>query len=128
MHPNSFLGRAVEFLQKRHTPASVALISTVLLIFGKCFKPLLVAEGSSAVGVVMLPIIVFILPSAILIRTKDKHYLSKLLLKPGKPETLLLSLLSAMVLISGGLLLSILTAGIRQLPAPLRCTTPLKHL
>lgn len=116
MKDNSVLKRAWRFVSTRRTPAAIALISTVLLILGKCFKPILISSGSSSIGIVMLPIIVFILPSAVLIRLKDKHYLKRLLLRPGKPETLLLSLLSALVLISGGLLLSILTSGIRRLP------------
>ena len=116
MASGTFFRKTVTLLKERHTPASIALVSTVLLILGKCFKPMLITEGSASIGIVMLPIIVFILPSAVLIRTKDKHYLKRLLLKPGKPETILLSLISSLVLISGGLLLSILTAGIRRLP------------
>lgn len=116
MKDNHPLRRAARYVVEHRSPAAIALVSTVLLILGKCFSPMLVSEGSSSIGIVMLPIIVFILPSAVLIRTRDKHYLGRLMLAPGKPDTLLLSLLSALVLISGGLLLSILTSGIRRLP------------
>ena len=58
---------------------------------------------------------IFLLPSGIFIRMRGDRYLSKIRLKPARPESLVLSLSASGLLVSGGLLLSMLFSDLDHL-------------
>lgn len=100
---------------KLFTPARIACASSLLLLLCRLLRPLLESKEGFYIGSIVMQIMIFILPATIRIRMKDERYLWKLHLKPARPETLLLSLSSGMLLITGGLLLSLLFSGISHL-------------
>ena len=97
------------------SPAAPILLSAALLFVTHLLSPLLLNDSGRYVSVVVLQIIIFLLPAGLYIRTKGDGYLSRLRLKPARPESLLLSLSASVLLISGGLLLSMLFSGLSHL-------------
>lgn len=105
-----------ELLRKRiPSPATLVLVSSVLLLVTRLLKSFLLQGSGAYVSVVVLQIIIFLLPAGVWIRLRGDGYLSRLRLKPGKPESLLLVLAASLLLITGGLLLSMLFSGINNL-------------
>ena len=100
------------------SPSAPVLLSALLLLLTRLLSPLLLRGNSLYISVVILQIIVFRLPAGIYIRMQGDGYFSRLRLKPGRPESLPLSLFSALLLISGGLLLSMLFSGLNRLAGP----------
>ena len=102
-------------LLRRVTPAALILISAILLLITQLLRPLLLQGSGLYIGVVVLQIMIFLLPAGIWIRLRGDGYLSRLRLKPNRSESILLSLAAAGLLISGGLLLSMLFSGLGNL-------------
>lgn len=100
----------------RFSPAVLPLVSAILLLVSRLLDDVLLSGDGIYLSVVVLQIIIFLLPAGIQILLRGEGYLSRLRLKPAKLETLLLSLSSSVILISGGLLLSMLFSGIGSLP------------
>lgn len=100
--------RSESTLLRRVTPAALILVSAVLLLITRLLRPLLLEGAGLYIGVVVLQIMIFLLPASLWIRLSGDGYLSRLRLKPSRPESILLSLAAAGLLISGGLLLSML--------------------
>ena len=97
------------------SPAILPLVSSVLLFFTRLLRDLLFQEDALYVTVVALQIIIFLLPVGVFIRFRKEGYLSHLRLRPGRPETILLTLAASPLLITGGVLLSMLFAGINNI-------------
>lgn len=100
---------------RRVTPAALILVSAALLLITRLLSPLLLKGTGLYIGVVVLHIMIFLLPAGIWIRLRGDGYLSRLRLKPNRPESLLLSLAVSGLLITGGLLLSMLFSGLNHL-------------
>ena len=97
------------------SPAILACVSATLLLATRLLDDILLTGDGVYLSVVVLQIIIFLLPAGIWIRLRGDGYLTRIRLKPGKPETLLLSLASSVLLITGGLLLSMVFSGINNL-------------
>lgn len=97
------------------SPAAPVLFSALLLIVARLFEPVLFEGNSFYISVVVLQIMIFLLPSGIFIRMRGDGYLSKIRLKPARPESLILSLSASGLLVSGGLLLSMLFSDLDHL-------------
>lgn len=107
---SGFLGQS-----RRFTPALLVLFSAILLVVTRLLDDLLLRGDGAYLSVTVLQIIIFLLPVAIWIRIRGEGYTSRLRLRPGRPESLLLTLSASVLLISGGLLLSMLFSGIRNM-------------
>lgn len=97
------------------SPAAPVLFSALLLIAARLFEPVLLKGNNLYISVVILQIMIFLLPSGIFIRLRGDGYLSKIRLKPARPESLILSLSASGLLVSGGLLLSMLFSDLDHL-------------
>ena len=97
------------------SPAVLPLISAVLLFITRLLKGVLFQGETLYVTVVALQIIIFLLPVGVFVRLRGDGYLSRLRLRPGRPESVLLMLSTALLLITGGVLLSMLFSGINNL-------------
>lgn len=120
MEPNaspSFFGRIRETLLRHRivSPASLSLVSAVLLLVTRLLSDVLFAGDGIYLSVVVLQIIIFLLPAGVWTRLRGDGYLTRIRMKPARPETLLLTVSAAVLLITGGLLLSMLFSGVRNL-------------
>ena len=78
------------------SPAILTLISATLLFLTHLLRGVLFTGDTIYVTVVALQIIIFLLPVGIFIRAKGDGYLSRLRLRPGRPESILLMLSAAL--------------------------------
>ena len=99
----------------RLSPAVLPLVCAVLLLFTRLFKDTFFRGDGVYLTVVIFQIIIFLIPSGVWIHSRGEGYLSQLRLIPGKPETLLLTVSASLLLITGGLSLSILFSGIQNI-------------
>lgn len=97
------------------SPAVLPLVSAVLLLITRLLRGVLFSGDTLYVTVVALQIIIFLLPVGVFIRLRGDGYLPRLRLRPGRPESILLTLSASLLLISGGVLLSMLFSGINNL-------------
>ena len=97
------------------SPAILSFACAALLLITRLLDGILLSGDGIYLSVVVLQIIIFLLPASIWIGLRGEGYVSKIRLKPGKPETLLLSLSASFVLITGGLLISLFCSGLHNL-------------
>ena len=76
--------------KRRLSPAFLVLVSALLLLVTHLLRPLLIKGSGVYLTFVVLQIMIFLLPMGVWIRTRGDGYLSRLRLKPGKPESLIL--------------------------------------
>ena len=99
----------------RPSPAVLPLVCAILLLFTRLFKNVFFRGDGVYLSVVIFQIIIFLIPSVVWIHSRGEGYLSRLRLIPGKPESLLLTVSASLLLITGGLSLSILFSGIQNI-------------
>lgn len=98
-----------------HLPLIPILSAYVLLLLSRLIDARLLDRGSQYVGVILLQILIFILPSVLYCKLSGTRFTERLRLAPIRPAHIPLLAAMLVMMITGGLLTSILTGGIRSL-------------
>ncbi len=97
------------------TPSFLVLCTYVLLLFTKLLDITFINRENEYYSVVILQLMIFLLPGAIWCKFSGERYMRGLRLKLFKPNSILLILSSALLMISGALLISTLLGGLDTL-------------
>ena len=97
------------------TPTVVVLCTYVLLLFSKIIDITLINRENEYYSVILLQLMIFLLPGAIWCKFSGEEYIKGLRLRLPKANSLLLIASSALLMISGGLLMSVLFGGLDSL-------------
>lgn len=109
-------GRTAE-TQKRIvlTPTTVVLATYVLLLLSKLADVTLINRENEYYSVVILQLMIFLLPGAIWCRFNGEGYMKGLRIRLPRPNSFILIAAAALLMISGGLLISMLFGGLDSL-------------
>ena len=97
------------------TPTTVVLCTYVLLLLSKLADVTLINRENEYYSVVILQLMIFLLPAALWCKFNGEGYIKGLRLRLPKPNSILLIFSSALLMISGGLMLSTLLGGLDSL-------------
>ncbi len=97
------------------TPSLLVLATYVLLLLTKLIDVTLINRENEYYSVVILQLMIFLLPGAIWCRFSGEKYIKGLRLRLPRLNSLVLIISSAVLMISGGLLLSTLFGGLESL-------------
>ena len=96
------------------TPSTVVLTTYVLLLFSKLINVTLINRENEYYSIVILQLMIFFVPGAVWCKFNGEKYLKGLRLRLPKPNSIVLLLSGALLMISGGLLLSALLGGLES--------------
>lgn len=97
------------------TPTLLVFSTYALLLFSKIVDLTLINRENEYYTVVILQLMIFLLPGAIWCKYKGEGYLRGLRMRLPRPSSFLLMLSATLLMISGGLLLSVLFGGLESL-------------
>ncbi len=96
-------------------PTVLVCATYVLLLLSKLIDLTLINRENEYYSVVILQMMIFLLPAAIWCRFSGEKYIAKLRLRVFSPRALILIVSAALLMISGGLLISVLLGGLESL-------------
>lgn len=102
-------------LRPLHLPPSLVLAVFLLLLLSRALEPRLLDKNSESIGVILLQLLIFILPAIVYSSIRGESFKKRTRLSLLRPEHLWMLVCLLAVMISGSLLLSILTGGISSL-------------
>lgn len=97
------------------TPSVVVLATYVFLLLSKLADITIINRENEYYSVVILQLMIFLLPGAIWCKFNGDNYIKGLRLRLPRANSILLIVSSAMLMISGGLLISMLLGGLDSL-------------
>ena len=97
------------------TPTTVVLATYILLLLTKLVDVVFINRENEYYSVVILQLMIFLLPGAIWCKFNGDGYIKGLRLRLPKPNSFLLIVSSSVLMISGGLLISMLLGGLDSL-------------
>ena len=97
------------------TPTLLVFSTYALLLFSKIIDLTLINRENEYYTVVILQLMIFLLPGAIWCKYKGDGYMRGLRMRLPRPNSFLIILSGTLVMISGGLLLSVLFGGLESL-------------
>ena len=97
------------------TPTLLVFSTYALLLFSKIVDLTLLNRENEYYTVVILQLMIFLLPGAIWCKYRGEGYVKRLRLRLPKPSSFLIILSGTLLMISGGLLLSVLLGGLESL-------------
>ncbi len=92
-------------------PTTVVLATYILLLLTKIIDVTLINRENEYYSIVILQMMIFLLPGAIWARFSGEKYVSRLRLTLPRPRTIVLMLFATLLMISGGLLISLIFGG-----------------
>ena len=98
-----------------HAAFIPVLITYVLLLLSRLVEARLIDRSSQYVGVVLLQVLIFLLPAILYCKIRGEQFTKRIRLTPVRPGHVPLILAVLIMMITGGLLTSILTGGIKSL-------------
>ncbi len=103
--------------EKRITlhPTVVVLTTYILLLLSKVIDVTLINRDNEYLSVVILQMMIFLIPAAVWCRFSGERYMRSLRIRPIKPDTIGIMLAATVLMISGGVLLSLLFGGLESL-------------
>ena len=103
--------RKIKFI----TPALLVFATYALLLFSKIVDLTLINRENEYYTVVILQLMIFLLPGAIWCKYRGDGYIRGLRMRLPRPSSFLLMLSATLLMISGGLLLSVAFGGLESL-------------
>ena len=97
------------------TPSTVVLCTYVLLLLSKIADVTLINRENEYYSVVILQLMIFLLPGAIWCKFNGEGYIKGLRMRLPKPNSILLIISAAFLMMSGSLMLSTLLGGLDSL-------------
>ena len=104
-----------EQVSARHGPPVLVLVTFVFLLLSRLIDSQLTRRGSEYISVILLQLLIFVLPAVLYIQLRGEYFPSRIRMRPVRPEYLWLCVCAFVVMVSGSLLLSIMTGGISSL-------------
>ena len=103
--------------EKRITlhPTVVVLTTYILLLFSKIIDVTLLNRDNEYMSVVVLQMMIFLIPAALWCRFSGERYIRSLRIQMIKPNSIVIILASALLLMSGGVLVSLIFGGLESL-------------
>ena len=108
-------GEHTEGARTPHAPVVLVLITFVLLLLSRPVDAYLLDRSSEYVGVILLQILIFILPAILYGKIRGTRLTERIRFSPPRLSHILLLACLLVMMITGGLLTSILTGGIESL-------------
>ncbi len=102
-------------LKPLHMPPTLVFSVFLLLLLSKILEPSLLDKNSEYIGVILLQLLIFIFPAIVYSSIRGEAFRKRMRISVLRPEHLWLLLCLLMLMVSGSLLLSILTGGISSL-------------
>ena len=96
-------------------PTAVVLTTYILLLFSKIIDLTLINRDNEYLSVVILQMMIFLIPAAIWCRFSGEKYIRSLRINVPKADTLPLIIAAAVLMISDGVLLSLIFGGLESL-------------
>ena len=97
------------------SPSALVLCTYILLLLTKLIDVTLINRENEYYSVVILQLMIFLLPGALWCKLGGENYLKGLRLRLPRANSILLIISAAMLMISGGLLISMLLGGLDSL-------------
>ena len=104
-----------EGIRTPHLPLGLVLVTYLLLLLSRLIDARLLSRGGEYVGVILLQVLIFVLPGVLYCKWRGEDLTSRLRLRPPRPNHIFLLLCVLVMMITGGLLCSILSGGIKSL-------------
>ncbi len=98
-----------------HLPPILVLLTFVLLLLSHLIDTQLLSRDNEYIGVILLQVLIFILPAILYTKARGERFTARIRLTPVKLQHLFLLLWMLLMMVSLGLLTSILTGGIHSL-------------
>ena len=98
-----------------HLPPALVLCCFILLILARIVDTMLLKRGSETIGTILLQIVVFVIPAVLYSALRGEKFTKRIRLTPPRVSHLWFILCILMVMITGSMLLSIITGGISSL-------------
>lgn len=96
-------------------PTVVVLTTYILLLLSKVIDVTLINRDNEYLSVVILQMMIFLIPAAVWCRFSGERYIRSLRIRPIKADTIGIILAATVLMISGGVLLSLLFGGLESL-------------
>lgn len=98
-------------------PTVVVLATYILLLLSKIIDLTLINRDNEYMSVVILQMMIFLIPAAVWCRFSGEKYIRSLRIRPIKGNSVIIIIASALLMISGGILISLLFGGLESLSA-----------
>ena len=102
-------------LKPLHAPLILVLCNFVLLLLSRLIDARLLDRNSEFVGVILIQVLIFIIPAILYCKLRGESFAERIRLRTPRISHIPFLLYLLVVMISGSLLTSILTGGIRSL-------------
>ena len=102
-------------LRALHMPQLLVLTTFLMLLFSRGVEAKFLDRGNEYIGVILLQILIFLLPALLYCRLRGTRFIDRIRISPIRPSHLPLVLLVLLLMITGGMLTSIITGGIQSL-------------
>ena len=94
------------------TPSALVLITYILLLVSKFIDVALLNRDNEYMSVIILQMMIFLLPGAIWCMLKGDKYIKGLRISAPKPDSILLIISASLLMITGGLFVGMMFAGL----------------
>lgn len=102
-------------LRPLHLPQILVLVTFLMLLFSRGVEAKFLDRGNEYIGVILLQILIFLLPALLYCKLRGTRFTDRIRLRPIRPAHFPLVLLVLLLMITGGMLTSIITGGIQSL-------------
>ena len=96
-------------------PTALVLTTYILLIFTKIIDVNLINRDNEYMSVVILQMMIFLIPAVLWCRISGERYVRSLRISPPRADSVAIIIAAALVMASGGILLSLLFGGLESL-------------
>ncbi len=98
-----------------HAPLALVLATFVLLLLSRLIDAYLLNRSNEYLGVILLQLLIFVIPAVLYCKLRGARFTDRIRMKLPRPSHIFFLLCTLAVMISAGLLCSILTGGISSL-------------
>ncbi len=102
-------------LRALHLPQILVLITFLMLLFSRGVEAKFLDRGNEYIGVILLQILIFLLPALLYCKLRGTRFVDRIRPSLIRPSHLPLVILTLLLMITGGMLTSIITGGIQSL-------------
>lgn len=96
-------------------PTVLVLGTYILLLLSKIIDVTLINRDNEYLSVVVLQMMIFLIPAALWCRFSGERYVRSLRISPLKPDSIAVMIAAAVLMISGGVLISMIFGGLESL-------------
>ncbi len=98
-----------------HLPQLLVLTTFLMLLFSRAVETKFLDRGNEYIGVILLQILIFLIPALLYCKLRGTRFIDRIRISPIRPAHLPFTALLLLLMITGGMLTSIITGGIDSL-------------